>query len=403
MESQVNAEIIRYAAGAAINAIKEKNFSSCIQMGNLGELNGFRLLTKLGTWPDASHRELYKCCAVTASVGYASNGSFLMALKMLDKASIFGLVREIIPEFFDYVESHAYDCYHFHTFDFRMPCAILPNYRESILHSKLYKEGLPSEIKYPVAEIDVGSSHVGNFHELYELTGKPVVIRNFAQSWSAIHKWRNMDYFIRYHGNRLVPVERGNMSEVTGMKEDLMSIRHFFTKFMIPSSSRVVWPLESNKNKTIGREIAYLAQHDLFNQIPNLLDDINSKPSLCGRSGPSRINIWAGTGGTKTPLHFDSFDNLFVQIVGAKYVRLYSQEETHKLYVLSTEGPSYGRQGNMSALNCEEEDFAGKHAKARDANFTEVLMLPGDLLFIPSKTWHYVRGLSTSISVNFWW
>jgi len=99
-----------------------------------------------------------------------------------------------------------------------------------------------------------------------------------------------------------------------------------------------------------------------------------------------------------------SFDNLFVQIVGAKYVRLYGPEETDNLYVLSGgEGPAYGKQGNMSALNCEKEDFTGKHKNAKNAKFTEVLMLPGDLLFIPSKTWHYVRGLSTSISVNFWW
>jgi len=57
----------------------------------------------------------------------------------------------------------------------------------------------------------------------------------------------------------------------------------------------------------------------------------------------------------------------------------------------------------MSAIDCEKEDFAGKHGDAKSAKFTEVLMLPGDLLFIPSKTWHYVRGLSTSISANFWW
>ena len=116
-----------------------------------------------------------------------------------------------------------------------------------------------------------------------------------------------MNYFITYHGNRVVPVECGNMAEGMGMKEELMSIRDFTTKYMIPSCSRAVWPLESDTNKSIGGDVAYLAQHHLFDQIPNLLDDIDSKPSLCGRAGPSHRNIWMGTGGTKTPLHFDRY------------------------------------------------------------------------------------------------
>jgi ribosomal protein L16 Arg81 hydroxylase len=106
-----------------------------------------------------------------------------------------------------------------------------------------------------------------------------------------------------------------------------------------------------------------------------------------------------GTGGTRTPLHFDSYDNLFVQLVGAKYVRLYPRDATPNLYV-STSG-TYGLQGNMSDVDCEREDWA-VHGKARDAEYTEVLLLPGDALFIPARTWHYVRALSTSISVSYW-
>jgi lysine-specific demethylase 8 len=85
---------------------------------------------------------------------------------------------------------------------------------------------------------------------------------------------------------------------------------------------------------------------------------------------------------------------------GSKYVRLYGIEETSKLYVMKNNN-TYGKQGNMSAIDCEREDFQ-KHPLAASALYTEAILNPGDALFIPSKMWHYVRGLSKSISVNFW-
>lgn len=34
--------------------------------------------------------------------------------------------------------------------------------------------------------------------------------------------------------------------------------------------------------------------------------------------------------------------------------------------------------------------------------YTEGLLAPGDMLFMPKSYWHYVRSLTTSCSVNFW-
>lgn len=38
----------------------------------------------------------------------------------------------------------------------------------------------------------------------------------------------------------------------------------------------------------------------------------------------------------------------------------------------------------------------------KDAQYEEAVLGPGDMLYIPSKHWHYVRSLSPSFSVNFW-
>jgi lysine-specific demethylase 8 len=38
-----------------------------------------------------------------------------------------------------------------------------------------------------------------------------------------------------------------------------------------------------------------------------------------------------------------------------------------------------------------------------DAPYTECILEAGEMLYIPPRCWHYVRSLSVSFSVSFWW
>jgi lysine-specific demethylase 8 len=55
-------------------------------------------------------------------------------------------------------------------------------------------------------------------------------------------------------------------------------------------------------------EVVYLAQHPLFEQLPALRDDF-CVPECVG-SRPTRVNAWLGSSGTRTPLHYDSYDGV---------------------------------------------------------------------------------------------
>jgi hypothetical protein len=58
---------------------------------------------------------------------------------------------------------------------------------------------------------------------------------------------------------------------------------------------------------------------------------------------------------------------------------------------------SMSGQVDLDNINVNEFPRTG------DVEFMDGILEEGDLLYIPPKWWHYVRSLSTSFSVSFWW
>ena len=71
-------------------------------------------------------------------------------------------------------------------------------------------------------------------------------------------------------------------------------------------------------------------------------------PYVATEGGDVMENIWLGPGGTRSPLHNDPYENVFAQVVGYKYFRLYPPRETHKLYPRGVEGGI--QMGNTSQV-----------------------------------------------------
>jgi ribosomal protein L16 Arg81 hydroxylase len=118
--------------------------------------------------------------------------------------------------------------------------------------------------------------------------------------------------------------------------------------------------------------------------------------------------------GTVTRCHFDSYDNLLTQVWGYKYVRLYAPKCTPHLYPIAASLDSAGApgsrggdattsQGNISSVDVEAPDLR-KHPlyAAVSAQYVDTVLGPGDALYIPAGWWHYVRAVTPSFTVNFW-
>ena len=82
-------------------------------------------------------------------------------------------------------------------------------------------------------------------------------------------------------------------------------------------------------------------------------------------------------------------------------MRLYSPEQTPLLYVERGAAGSSTAQANISAVDVEAADLR-RFPLFAQTEFEHGVLRPGDMLFIPRPWWHFVRSLSTSLSINFW-
>lgn len=142
-----------------------------------------------------------------------------------------------------------------------------------------------------------------------------------------------------------------------------------------------------------------MSQHHLLHQHPALQSLLAVPPYVLGRE-LSPTNVWIGTRGTVTSLHSDPSDNLLCQVAGFKYFRLYDLEQTGLIHATTLRAQNTNSFGTSPVRL--EAPLPPQYATAAQAPFVEGILAPGDVLFIPKSMWHYVRSLTTSVSVNFW-
>ncbi|KAL1847840.1 hypothetical protein VTK73DRAFT_10250 [Phialemonium thermophilum] len=288
-------------------------------------------------------------------------------------------------------------------------------------------------VKNPVKR--VGCPPIERFQMYLDGPGgpEPLVISGLLDEWPAMttRPWSKPAYLLSrtFGGRRLVPVELGRSYVDEGWDQKLVTMKEFMQTYItdVPedsrsSSSAAGSSAEHAKKKTT----AYLAQHPLLAQIPSLREDITI-PDLCYTTPPPhptdrsqdrpeldepQLNAWFGPAGTITPLHTDPYHNLLAQVVGRKYVRLYGPT------IPSSRMRPRGREGGVDMANTSAWDvgfeegwdqgsdaagMAGGGDEFASLPFLDCILEPGDTLYIPIGWWHYVRGLSVSFSVSFWW
>ncbi|KAJ8657937.1 hypothetical protein O0I10_006465 [Lichtheimia ornata] len=219
-----------------------------------------------------------------------------------------------------------------------------------------------------------------------------IIPKGAIDHWPALEKWRSVPYLISVAGDRMVPVEVGSKYTDQDWQQKLMRFEDFLRTYILPHDDE-------------DQPSAYLAQHDLFHQIPRLANDIVTPDYCFCEPEPSELypdpppdviqNAWFGPKGTVSPLHHDPYHNVLAQPVGRKYIRLYAPSQTEYLY------PHQGIMSNTSQIDVEHPDQEN-FPLVNKAEYLECILQQGELLYMPPRWWHYIRSLSTSFSVSFW-
>jgi len=129
------------------------------------------------------------------------------------------------------------------------------------------------------------------------------------------------------------------------------------------------------------------------------------------------INLWIGasdpTTGTKSGLHHDYEDNLYILLRGKKKVRLFSPEDSFNIYPVGAivDISPYGshmycgeKNGHWSKISLDdsEEKIRENFPRFFSAKSMECVVNSGEMLYIPNGWWHEVTSFGIHVALNIW-
>lgn len=228
-------------------------------------------------------------------------------------------------------------------------------------------------------------SHVSRdeFIERYVRGSRPLVLTEAARDWPALARWSPQDLKARF-GHLDVEVQAERHGDPQYEQNKLAHRRQVrlgdFVDQVVAGGQTNDYYLTAN-NEVLRRP-----------EFAPLLADIGTLPDVCDRSQlVQKSSFWFGPGGTVTPLHHDTLMLLHTQVVGRKRWRFVSPLETPKLY---------NYDGVFSPIDVDRPDLQ-RYPRFGEVRVLEVVLEPGDTVFLPLGWWHQVAALELSLSFSY--
>ncbi|MCB9673766.1 MAG: cupin-like domain-containing protein [Alphaproteobacteria bacterium] len=212
--------------------------------------------------------------------------------------------------------------------------------------------------------------HADTLYERHWVAHRPCLLRHATRDWP---EW-TLDALRARYADRTVTVTSGRQS--TG--PEWWRRR---SQLDAPMAFGALLDLVANG---AGDETYAVARNHVLAALPGLEAELGPLPGL--RDAPVR-EIWLGPRGTVTPLHHDQTCGWLVQRIGVKRLWLASPLETALL-------------DTATGLHNRADPSDPGDPTTRTVRWHEVVLRPGDALFIPAGWWHQVVAESPSLSVS---
>jgi len=212
---------------------------------------------------------------------------------------------------------------------------------------------------------------------------RPVVLTDLARDWPAMQRWSPQDLKTRFgHLEVEIQAERNADPQYEQNKLKLSRTARLsdFVDRVLAGGPTNDYYMTAN-NEALRRP-----------EFAPLLADIGTLPPYCDAEQLPRLSsFWFGPAGTVTPLHHDTLMLLHTQIIGRKRWRFVSPLETPKLY---------NHNGVFSPIDVDQPDLA-RYPLFAQARVLEVIVEPGETVFLPLAWWHQVTSLDVSLSFSY--
>jgi hypothetical protein len=221
------------------------------------------------------------------------------------------------------------------------------------------------------------------FFERYVRGSRPLVLTDIARDWPALQRWSPQ--YLK---------ERFGAFEAEVQAERNADPKFEQNKLNHKRKVRVGDFVDQVLSGGVTNDYYLTANNELLRtpEFAPLLDDIGTLPDYCNRAELPRLSwFWFGPAGTHTPLHHDTVLLLHTQVFGRKRWRFISPLETPRLY-------NYADV--FSPIDLDHPDY-NRYPLLRGVKVLEVVVEPGETVFLPLAWWHQVTGLEISMSFSY--
>ena len=221
------------------------------------------------------------------------------------------------------------------------------------------------------------------FRDRYYAANRPVILTGLMSDWPAMTRW-TPEYLRRAAGGQIVEVMTGRDADP---KYELNGRAH-------RREMRFGGYIDMVHSGRVTNDYYLVANNGFFGRpgTRSLLGDCPIFPQyLQPTQDGQHCFFWYGPAGTVTPLHRDTCNILIAQVSGRKRYRLIPASQWRCVY---------NSEGVFSDVDAASPDL-DRYPGFRGATMTDVVVQPGEVLFMPVGWWHHVQALDVSMTVTF--